>query len=256
MSTLSVQRVAHRGGAALAPENTLAAFRHALTLPVDAIELDVQMSRDGHAIVFHDERVERLTNGRGNILDLDLAYLRSLNAAEHFSGGWPEPQRVPTLQEAMELARGGGIRVYVEIKASKRDGGAYERYPGIAEAVMGEVVASGMLEQILMISFDWELLPLLKKLAPSVQTGVLVSREVWDTRAPLSELVKRVKELQGAWINLHYKLFTPELLELCHANGLQLGVWTVNDETSLRRLAQAGVDSLTTDRPDLFAALA
>src|SRR5215469_17012312 len=95
MSSLSVQRVAHRGGAALAPENTLAAFRLALTLPIDAIELDIQMSRDGHAIVFHDQTVERLTDGQGNILDLDLAYLRSLNAAAHFSGGWPEPQLVP-----------------------------------------------------------------------------------------------------------------------------------------------------------------
>src|SRR5437764_1237987 len=79
----NLQRVAHRGGARLAPENTLAAFRNALTLPVDAVELDVQMSRDGQALVFHDATMERLTNGQGNILDLDAAYLRSLNAAAH-----------------------------------------------------------------------------------------------------------------------------------------------------------------------------
>src|SRR5947209_6928497 len=102
-----IQRVAHRGGSHLAPENTLAAFRHALTLPIDAIELDVHMSRDGHPIVFHDHTVDKRTNGTGNILDLDLAYLRSLNAAAHFrkaslrfacgqgeqdsfpTGGWP-----------------------------------------------------------------------------------------------------------------------------------------------------------------------
>src|SRR5437667_2473915 len=99
------QRVAHRGGSHLAPQNTLAAFRNALTLPVDAIELDVHMSRDGHAIVFHDYTVNKLTNGHGNILDLDFAYLRSLNAAAHFPGGWPEPQQIPTLREVLDLAR-------------------------------------------------------------------------------------------------------------------------------------------------------
>src|SRR5947208_16493506 len=96
------QRVAHRGGSHLAPENTLAAFRNALTLPIDAIELDVHMSRDGHAIVFHDYTVEKKTNGSGNILDLDFAYLRSLNAAAHFPVRWPEPQQIPTLRESLD----------------------------------------------------------------------------------------------------------------------------------------------------------
>src|SRR5438270_6599949 len=113
--TNRVQLVAHRGGSALAPENTLAAFRNALQYPIDAVELDVQMSRDGHIIVFHDNTVERLTNGTGNILDLDFAYLRSLDAAAHFSGGWPEPQHIPTLREVLDLVK-GHAQVYIEIK--------------------------------------------------------------------------------------------------------------------------------------------
>ena len=103
--TSGMQHVAHRGGSRLAPENTLAAFRNALTLPIDAIELDVQMSSDGQLIVFHDNSVERLTDGTGNILDLDFATLRSLNAAAHFSGGWPEPQKMPTLNEVLSLVK-------------------------------------------------------------------------------------------------------------------------------------------------------
>src|SRR5689334_18379914 len=115
------ERVAHRGGSQLAPENTLAAFRHALTLPIDAIELDVQMSRDGQLVVFHDNTLERLTNGTGNVLDLDFAYLRSLNAAAHFAGGWPEPQQIPTLREVLALVK-GRVRLYIEIKRSQRNG--------------------------------------------------------------------------------------------------------------------------------------
>src|ERR1700674_1431171 len=122
----SLQRVAHRGGSHLAPENTLAAFSNALTFPVDAIELDVHLSRDGYPIVFHDYTVDKRTNGTGNILDLDFAYLRGLNAAAHFPGGWPEPQQIPTLSEALNLAK-GCARVYIEIKPSKRDG-VFGRY--------------------------------------------------------------------------------------------------------------------------------
>src|SRR5438045_5012971 len=113
------QRVAHRGGSHLAPQNPLAAFRNALTLPVDAIELDVHMSRDGHAIVFHDYTVDKLTNGHGNILDLDFAYLRSLNADAHFPGGCTEPQQIPTLRELLDLAR-GHVQAYNEITPRSR----------------------------------------------------------------------------------------------------------------------------------------
>ena len=122
-----VQRVAHRGGSLLAPENTLAAFRNALTMSVDAVELDVQMSRDGRAIVFHDATVDRLTDGTGNILDLDFADLRSLNAAAHFPGGWPQVEQIPTLREVLTLAK-GRVQIYIEIKLAERDN-AYWRYP-------------------------------------------------------------------------------------------------------------------------------
>src|SRR5271157_5303017 len=152
-----IQQVAHRGGAQLAPENTLAAFRNALTLPVDAIELDVHMSRDGRLVVFHDHVVDKCTNGSGNLRELDFAYLRSLNAAARFPGGWPEPQQIPTLREVLELAK-GHAQVHIEVKSMKRNG-TFGRYPNIAETVVEEVRSTGMLDQVLVISFDWTILP-------------------------------------------------------------------------------------------------
>lgn len=250
-----VQRVAHRGGSQLAPENTLAAFRNALTLPVDAIELDVHMTRDGHIIVFHDNTVEGRTNGAGNILDLDFAYLRSLNAAAHFPGGWPEPQQIPTLREVLDLAK-GHVQVYIEIKQSKRNG-VYGRYPHIAEAVIDDLRAADMLDQVLIISFDWSILPRVKSLAPTVQTGALVSKDVWNPRADqaLHRLSQQVTTLGCNWINLDRTLFTNDMPEALHKQNLKLGLWTVNSEDELRRFASVGVDSLTTDRPDLFTML-
>jgi glycerophosphoryl diester phosphodiesterase len=250
-----VQRVAHRGGAQLAPENTLAAFRRALTLPVDAVELDVQMSRDGRPIVFHDATVERLTGGRGNILDLDFAYLRTLNAAANFPGGWPEPQQIPTLDEVLAVIK-GHLGAYIEIKPSRR-GRVYGRYPRIAETVVEELQRAQILEPVVIISFDWYLLPVVKRLAPTLQTGALVSDEVWDPHAgqPFDTVLEQIKDLGCDWLDLDYTLFQPEMPSLVHSYGLKLGVWTVNSEEQLQQLAAAGVDALTSDRPDLFARL-
>jgi glycerophosphoryl diester phosphodiesterase len=250
-----IQRVAHRGGAQLAPENTLAAFRNAITLPVDAIELDVHLSRDGHVVVFHDNLVNTRTHGSGNILDLDFTYLRSLNAAAHFDGGWLEPQQIPTLSEVLELAK-GHVQVYIEIKTSKR-GRTYGRYPNIAEQVVEEVLSMGMLDQVLIISFDWMILPILKSLASTIQTGMIVSHELWNPRArdALKYLTEKAKELECAWINMDCKLFTVEMPQTIHENGCKLGLWTVNTKAALQRFAAAGVDSLTSDRPDLFSVL-
>src|SRR5947207_1873208 len=181
MQNHRVERIAHRGGAGLAPENTLAAFHNALSLPIDGVECDVHLSRDGQIIVFHDYTVERLTDGQGNLLDLDLRYLRSLIAAAHFPGGWPEPQQIPTLREVLELVK-GQLKVYIEIKLSKRDG-VYGSYPNIADMVVDEVSVAGMLDQVLIMSFDWPVLPLIKSLEPSVQTGALVSEDVWQPQA-------------------------------------------------------------------------
>ena len=250
-----IQRVAHRGGSQLAPENTLAAFRNALALPIDAIELDVHMSRDGHTVVFHDHTVNQRTNGSGNILDLDFAYLRSLNAAAHFPGGWPEPQQIPTLREVLDLAK-GHVQVYIEIKQSKRNG-TFGRYPNIAKTVVEEVRSVGMFDQVLVISFDWTILPVIKSLEPAMQTGALVSDDVWDPRAKhaLQTLIDRSKMLWCDWINMNHELFTDDLTAAVHEHGLKLGIWTVNTEVALRRFAASGVDALTSDRPDLFVVL-
>jgi glycerophosphoryl diester phosphodiesterase len=250
----SLSRVAHRGGALLAPENTLAAFRQALTLPIDAVELDVQMTSDGHAIVFHDNTIDRLTEGTGNILDLSLSDLRSLNAATHFPGRWPQRETIPTLREALALLH-GHKEVSIEVKNSKRDD-VYGRYPHIAETIVEEVRAASMLQQVLLISFDWEILADIKSLAPELSLGMIVGGGWWTSHPPqlvLTRLFEQADALQCEWLNMDYHLFTPEIMVALHERGLKLGLWTVNTLEELQQFAADGVDSLATDRPDLFA---
>ena len=251
----SIHRVAHRGGAHLAPENTIAAFVNALSLPVDAIELDVHLSRDGHVVVFHDNHVHKRTNGSGNLLDLDMSYLRCLDAAARHPGGWPEPQQIPTLSEVLDLAK-GRAQVYIEIKTSKR-GRTYQSYPNIVEKIIELVQQAGMLNEVLIISFDWPILPTIKSLEPTIETGMLVSKQVWNPRTSdgMQFLFEKAGEYRCEWINMDYKLFTTEMPQTVHSNGLKLGLWTVNTEEDMLRFAAAGVDSLTSDRPDLFSTL-
>lgn len=253
--TSSVQRIAHRGGSRLAPENTLAAFRNALTLPIDTVELDVQMSRDGYPIVFHDNTLKRLTDGEGNILDLDFNYLRSLNAAANFPGGWSTPEQIPTLREVLDLIS-GRVQVQIEIKTSQRDG-VYGRYSQIVEAIVNEVRATGMLQQAVIISFDWPVLLAVKALEPTLATGAIVSDNAWKPGAEdaLDTLVQQMKPLGCEWIALDHKLFSADMSALLHKHGFRLGLWTVNTLEQLQQFATAGVDALTSDRPDLFAQL-
>jgi glycerophosphoryl diester phosphodiesterase len=221
-------------------------------LGVDAIELDVQMSCDGQVIVFHDHTVERLTDGQGNILDLDFAYLRSLNAATHFPGGWFQPERIPTLREVLDLAK-GHVKVRIEIKCSQRQG-VYGRYPNIVEAVVAEIRATNMLDQVVIISFDWQMLAIIKSLEPSLETGMIVSKKWWPEQIEdaVDMLCSRAMELGCAWIDLDALLCSAGIIDSIQQRGFQLGAWTVNDLEKLRHFVSLGIDSLTSDRPDLF----
>ncbi len=245
-----LQRIAHRGGSHLTPENTMAAFRHALTMPIDAVELDVQMSRDGQAIVFHDNTVERLSDGEGNILDLDFAYLRSLNVAAHFPDGWPQPERIPTLREVLALTH-NRVHTYIEVKASKRDG-IYGRYPHIEQTVVREIRMAKALEQVTVISFDWQLLHTIKQLEPDLATGANVSSDIWSGDN-VAALMAQISEIGCQWINMDYRLATEDVIREAHRHHLECSLWTVNTLDELQRLASFGVDALISDRPDLFA---
>lgn len=248
-------RVAHRGGEP-APQNTLGAFSRALTLPyVDAVELDVQQSRDGQLIVLHDNEVDKLTDGSGNVLDLDFAALRELNAAARYPGGWPWAEQIPTLNEVLSLLR-GKKRLFIEIKFSKRDG-FYDRYPGIAENVVEEVRALEMVNQVQVMSFDWMILPTLQSMEPSLETGMIISEDSWrrGVESSVDSLIEQAITLGTHWLNLEAKLWTPEIQAAADKHHFKVGLWTVNDLDAMKHFLQGGVQAITSDRIELFQKL-
>lgn len=238
--------VAHRGGAALAPENTLGAFEHALKLGVDMLECDAHLSKDGEIVIMHDPDVTRTTDGRGQISDLTLAELKKLNAAAKFPGGYAA-QPVPTLGELLDLVK-DKVVLQIEIKVNARQ----QRYPEIERKVMELVRARGMVNQVIVISFDFPTLREIKALEPRVKTGALIRADWFVTRGNNADkIVTDAVDATGAdYIMPTFAPVTEALVNVIHARGLQIGVWTVNNPTDMQRLAAWGVDAITTDRPD------
>ncbi|MBC7257726.1 MAG: hypothetical protein H5T65_00605 [Chloroflexi bacterium] len=239
--------VAHRGGAALAPENTLGAFANALNIGVDMVECDVHLSKDGELVVMHDPDLARTTDGKGFIYQMNFADIRKFNAAAKFKGApWPaEP--VPTLGEVLDLVK-GKAQVQIEIKVEK----IFGRYPGIEQKVVDAVKARDMVDDVIIISFDFPTIVEVKKIDPRFKTGALLSNTTLSLNAakPHEQFVADVIAQTGADYIMPSSAGVSDLLvNAVHARGLKIGVWTVNSPGEMRRMAEWGVDAITTNDP-------
>jgi glycerophosphoryl diester phosphodiesterase len=244
------RRIAHRGGAGLAPENTLAAFRLGLAHEADAVELDLHMSQDGALVVMHDPDVRRMTGVPGEIGTLTLEALRRLNAAATYTGPPSAPQRVPTLQEVLELVRG---RAEVQIDIKVRSDAS--RYRGIEAKVLETVRQYAMLEQVLILAFDIAVLREITALEPRVQTCALLGNAFlrrFGLRRDHDAVAEELAAQGFRCVGVKHTLMTPDLLRALRARAFRVGVWTVNEPEAMRRFADMGVDFLTSDRPDLL----
>ncbi len=224
---------AHRGGSALAPENTMAAFDRGVALGADGIELDVHLSRDGIVVVHHDRTLERTTRLRGPIA--------ARNAAELADAG------VPTL--AAVLRRHRDVRVIIELKVNDA---------ALARAAVEVIRGAGACDRVCVGSFGTRVLREVRRLEPALATSAsreearLALYRSW-CRWPVKNVAYRgyqVPESSGTT-----RVVSPRFVEYAHAAGLGVQVWTVDSEADARRLIGWGVDALITDRPDLIVPL-
>jgi len=251
---------AHRGGAALRPENTLLAFDHGMSLGADGLEFDVHLSRDGTVVVHHDTTLERTTNGHGPIAALTADELARLDAGWHFgppspdehlpaSAGQPalHPYRglaggVPALREV--LGRYPAALFIIELKVND---------PVLAHKTIDLVRAAGALDRVAVGSFSTRVLRAARAYEPRIVTGA--SREEtrlalyrswirWPVRHPPNDAFQ-VPEVSGAT-----RVVTRRFVDYAHAAGVAVQVWTVNETADMARLLDWGVDGLISDRPD------
>ena len=249
--------IAHRGGAKIAPENTLEGFRHALQAGAGVLELDVHLTADGHLVVIHDETVDRTTDGSGPVREMTLAEVKRLDAGYDFPpGGDVHPYRgkgvrVPTLEEVYREFP--NVPINVEIKAEGR--------PGAEEAVWRVIEEAGAAERTLVVSQNNGVIGRFRRITEGkVATGSSIREIVtFDllSRLGLSRLLKPpYQALQGPEVYrgvLH--VVTPDFVRAAHELGIRVDVWTIDREADMRRLLGYGVDGIMTDRPDVLAQL-
>ncbi len=241
--------VAHRGGAGLAPENTLAAFRAGLESGADALELDVHLTRDGHLVVIHDAATVRTTNVVGEVGEMTLAEIERLDASARSFGPPVPAQRIPTFAEVLELARG---RASVQVEIKLRSDGT--RYPGIEAAVAGALRQAGMSEQATILSFDFATLQDMKRIDPGLRTCALITTRTLETigrRGPTA-VAGEMAALGVDSVGVDKRWLSENLYRELRSRRLGVGVWTVDNETEMRRFAEMGVDFITSNKPDLL----
>ena len=224
---------AHRGGSALAPENTMAAFENGMALGADGLELDVHLSRDGVVVVHHDATLDRTTTLRGPL---------AARTAEELGRA-----RVPTL--ASVLARFPGVPSIIEIKVNT---------DAMAEAVLAVVGAAGASARVCLGSFGLRVLRKARALDPSIATSAAREEVRWALYRSWCRWPVRRAAYNGyqvpEWSGRTH-VVSKQFVDDAHRAGLQVQVWTVDDEALARRLLDWGVDALITDRPDLIVPL-
>jgi glycerophosphoryl diester phosphodiesterase len=219
--------IAHRGASAEKPENTLAAFRRALALEVDGIELDVHVTRDGVPVVFHDDRLYRLTGSRGRITGKTWAELRPLSVQGR------EP--IPRLTDVLRLTRGLAV-VQIELKS------------GPVAPVIRAIKAAHAIEWVILASFDMRLVAEARELAPAIPR-MLISE---GRRAP-AVLVRQLATCGAAGLSVNQRAIrSAAWVHHFQARGYAVWSWTVNDPAVAGRLAGWGVDALLGDDPALL----
>ncbi len=225
---------AHRGGGALAPENTLAGLRLAADRGLAAVEFDVMLSGDGTPVLIHDETLERTTNGHGRVGQTPDARLFALDAGNG--------ERIPRYAEAVAACREYGLLANVEIKPAA----GFERQTAETVAGLSAELWQGARVPPLFSSFSLVALEIARDRAPQIPRGVLFERVPADWLAT-------VRRLQAVTLHCAAAHLSDEVLAEAQANGIPVLCYTVNTEKAAKSLFGRGVSAVFTDRLDLVS---
>jgi len=223
--------VAHRGGGAAAPENTLGAIRAGARLGFRGVEFDVMLAGDGTPVLIHDETVDRTTDGRGAVSALTYGELSKFNVGKG--------ERIPTFEQASRLCRELGVWANFEIKPAL----GYERRTGEAVARAARALWQGAALAPVLSSFSPVALAAAAATAPELPRGMLVARIPRHWR-------ELMRDLGCVALHCNYRALTARLAREIRDAGYPILCWTVNDRRSARKLLHWGVDCLVTDRLD------
>jgi glycerophosphoryl diester phosphodiesterase len=221
-------KIGHRGAAGLAPENTLASMKEALSLGVHGFEFDIQMSKDGEPVVIHDETLDRTTNGKGLVSQFTLSELQQLDAGKG--------ERIPSLRNVLDLVD-KRCRLFIELKADNAT-------QAVADILSHYVSSLGWsYEQLFIISFNHPQLVDIRNINPEFRTGINL------VGIPVS--LAAIAQEAGAWsINPAIGHTNQKLVDDAHRRKLKVFTWTANDPLHIAKAKSLGVDGIVSDYPD------
>lgn len=230
--------IAHRGFSGKFPENTLLAFEEALKLDVEAIELDVQLSKDGEIMVFHDEDLARITGYEGQLQNFTSSELRELDVSGIYRGIF-EKQTMPTLAEYLELTANRKVITFLELKNSM------VLYPHLEERVASCLKQFNRQKDTILFSANHPSVKYFGTLAPEVQLLFPFDNWIFD---------------YGSYCHKHnitacmpyFRALTPEVVAEIKSHHISIYPWTIDEPEVFRILLALGVDGILTNRPDLL----
>jgi glycerophosphoryl diester phosphodiesterase len=240
----AVEIIAHRGASHDAPENTLAAAREAWKQSADALEIDIHLTGDNRLLVIHDATTKRTTGVDLKVSETPLEKLRQLDAGLWKGEPW-KGEKLPVLEEVLPLVP-PGKRIFIEIKSG------LETLPELKRVLAASPLKPA---QMVVIGFSYETMAAVKRDFPALEVYWLSSfkedKQTGAFQPSISELIEKAKQAGFEGLNLSFRgpLDAQSIAEI-KAAGLKAFVWTVNDADVARALVQAGIDGITTDRPE------
>ncbi|BBD92242.1 glycerophosphodiester phosphodiesterase [Staphylococcus caprae] len=238
----SFQIVAHRGLSEDYPENTLIAYKHALMLHIDMLEIDVHYTKDKQLVVIHDDTIDRTSNGKGKVIDYTLDELREFDFGA-YRGDKFKGERIPTLDEVLDLVDHFSKKLLLEIKKPSQ-------YPGIEEMIVEKLKERGMPKhKVILQSFDFDCVKKLAEMNLEFELGVLLSKKQYWYKLPNFKEIAKVAD----YANPNYALVTKRFMKHAHEEMLKVLPYTVNESKAVKKLIDVEVDGVISDIPeDIF----
>ena len=236
--------IAHRGANKKAPQNTLPAFRIGAAEGADGFETDVHLTRDGQLVICHNYTIDATSDGRGDITSYTLDELKTFDFGAYFGADF-RGTPLPTLEEFLQVAIEGKIEVInIELKSPKN------RDYRIVNKTLELCGRYGVLDRVLISSFDPRVLQSVKNVDPRCKTGFLYPINSWRVCRPVFfEPFTIAKRIGADYLHPMYLFVSKAMVKAAHTMGMGVNVWTVDDPRTTRFLLACGVDGLITDCP-------
>ena len=224
--------IGHRGASAVAPENTLAAFKAAIALGADGIEFDVHLTRDGVPVVIHDETLYRTGGVRKRVADMTFTELNKIDVGSWFNNQF-EHERVPSLAQLFELFESTRLLLYLEMKGKQIQ---------LAEQCCRLIEQYRVKDRVVFECFQHSTLQSVKNINSTFRTAALF-------QPPSSSILKRALAIGASEIALHHRLTNKSVVQKARLANLKVVTWTVDDPAWVKRAQTGGIDALITNDP-------